>query len=42
MSADISTREGLFAVMRQIKAEREAAKPLVAELMAREELPWDE
>jgi tetratricopeptide (TPR) repeat protein len=42
MSADISTKEGLFAVMRQVAAEREAAKPMVAELMAREELPWDE
>lgn len=42
MSADISTRDGLFAVMRQIAAEREAAKPRVADLLAREELPWDE
>lgn len=42
MSADISTREGLFAVMTQIAAEREAAKPLVAELLKREEPPWDE
>ncbi len=42
MSADITTRDGLFAVMRQFAAEREAAKPLVAELLAREELPWDE
>ena len=42
MSADISTREGLFAVMRQIAVEREAAKPLVAELIAREEWPSDE
>lgn len=42
MTADISTREGLFAVMRQIAAEREAAKPLVAELLAREQIPWDE
>ena len=42
MSADISTREGLFAVMRQHAAEREAAKPIVAELLQREELPWDE
>jgi tetratricopeptide (TPR) repeat protein len=42
MSADISTREGLFAVMRQLAKEREEAKPRVEELLSRKELPWDE
>lgn len=42
MSTDISTREGLFKVMAQIAAEREAAKPIVAELLQRDEPPWDD
>jgi tetratricopeptide (TPR) repeat protein len=42
LSTDISTREGLFKVMRQIAAEREAAKPVVAELLQRAEPPWND